>query len=230
MDTQLDLQHALIDVRKAYRLIWLYQRRVVDIIRLITDTLGYRFYHWDTEDSIGRMPGQTTTDPFSEGRWIWATLPLYRMSLLYLPTTLEWNVQKKGEWMLEIFVETDTGAAEREDESEPTPSEFKAADQSETFLRLYAWYCTGDENSDWFSNIWYKLDWPEQDDEVTVEHPAVPVRIVRKSLELSKLADRASVERAIAEFKTMVSNKFQQQVTVPPPQSEPTPTSIRLRG
>ena len=230
MDALLDLKHALVDVRKAYRLIWLYQRRVVDIIRLIADTLGYRFYRWETEDIIGRMPGRTTTDPFSEGSWIWSTLPLYRMSLLYLPTTLDWNVQKKGEWMLEIVVETDSGFSEREDDLERAPSEFKAADQSETFLRLYAWYCTGDGNVGWFSNIWNELDWPEQDDEVTVEHPTVPVRLLRRSLDLSTLPDRASVERAIAEFRTVVSEKFQQLGTPPPPQTDPTPTSIRLRG
>ena len=57
MRTDHDLRQALIDVRKAYRLIWLYQRRVVDITRIITDSFGYKFYIWDTQGLGGRMPG-----------------------------------------------------------------------------------------------------------------------------------------------------------------------------
>jgi hypothetical protein len=227
MDAHLDLTQALTEVRKAYRLIWLYQRRVVDIIGVITD--GYKFYRWETNDLIGRMPGQVSKDPFGDGEWIWATLPLYWMSLLYLPANLQWNVQKAGEWMLEITVETDSGFRYREDDSEPPPSEFMAADQSATFLRLYAWYCTQDGNLDWFSGIWQKLEWPQRDDEVAVEDSDVPIiRIVRRSFDLSRLPDRASVERAFAEFRELITKTFP-QLTAPAPPSEP-PTSIRLRG
>lgn len=229
MDIQTDLVGALTDVRKAYRLIWLYQRRVVDIIRLISDRLGYRFFRWETQDHIGRMPGQVTKNPFGQGEWIWATLPLYRMSLFYLPTALDWNVQKSGQWMLEVVLETDTGAKyTEEDDSEPSPVEFAPADKSETLLRLYAWYCTKDGNLDWFHEIWHELDYPEQDDDPTTENASIPIRIIRRSLDLSKLPDRPSVERALAEFQEVVAQKLSS--ADPDKLSERVTTSIRLRG
>jgi len=229
MDANLDLTQALADVRKAYRLIWLYQRGVVDIITRIAETFEYDFYNWNTS-SIGQMPGKSTADPFSKDRpWIWKTLPLYRMSLLYLPKSLLKNVQKTGEWMLEIRVEADTGFEEKDD-SEPLPSDFKAVDQTETVLRLYAWYCTKDGKLDWFSDIWNGLDWPEEDDEVTVEDSDVPIRAVRKSFDLSKLPDRASVEQAARDFRKLVSVKLQQSSPSPPPDAGPGPSPIRLRG
>lgn len=225
-----DLRQALIDVRKAYRLIWLYQRRAVDIIKLINKAFGHKFYVWETEDSIGKMPGQKTTDPFGDNKWIWSTLPLYRMSLLYLPPSLEPNRQIMGEWMCEIFVETDTGFSENEDETEPAPANFTPADESNTFLRLYAWYCTQDGTLNWFDGIWNEMDGPEQDDEVTAEHPNVPIKILRKSFELSKLNDEPSVERAIGEFKSALSQHFEVIFSGSPPSNDPEPSSIRLRG
>jgi len=168
------------------------------------------------------MPGQVTKNPFGDWEWIWATLPLYRMSLCYFPASLDWNVQKVGEWMLEIFVETDTGVKHRDDDSEPSPTEFTPASQSETFLRLYAWYCTQDGSLDWYRDIWQELDWPEQDGEVA--HSNLPIKIVRKSFDISKLPDRASVERALTEFRGLISEKFQLSASPPPT------TSIRLRG
>ena len=208
MDTQIDLTSALTDVRKAYRLIWFYQRRVVDMITFICETLGYRFWRWETEDHIGRMPGQVSKNPFGEGEWIWATLPLYRMSLFYFPRTLDWNVQKSDQWMLEVVVETDTGAKFAEDDLEPSPVDFAPVDKSETILRLYAWYCTKDGNLDWFRGIWHELDYPGQDDEPTTENMKVPIRIIRKSLNLSNLGDRGSVERVLTEFRKTIELKL----------------------
>jgi hypothetical protein len=229
VDAYSDLNHALVDVRKAYRLIWLYQRRVIDIVRLITDALGYEFYAWDTTD-IGRMSGSRTTDPFGGDRWIWSTLPLYRMSLLYLPPNLPANIQRSGEWMLEIFIESDTGAKAREDESEPPPTEFAPVEKSETVLKLYAWHCSADGSRDWFSEIWKQLEWPDEDCKVTDEDPAIPVRVLRRSFELSKLPDRASVDRAIEEFKALVSEKFGASAKSAVNPSDSSLTSFRVRG
>jgi hypothetical protein len=229
VDAYSDLSHALVDVRKAYRLIWLYQRRVADIVGLITDALGYKFYSWDT-GAIGRMSRSRTKDPFGSDQWIWSTLPCYRMSLLYLPPNLASNIQRAGEWMLEIFVESDTGAKAREDDSEPPPTEFASVEESATVLRLYAWHCSADGSLDWFSEIWEQLEWPEEDCTISDEDPAAPVRILRRSFELSKLPDRASVERAIEEFKALMLEKFGETATSTVDDSDSSFVSIRVRG
>jgi len=47
MSDELDLGIALADVRKAYRLLWCYQKRVFDILRLIVSEFDdRRFYYW----------------------------------------------------------------------------------------------------------------------------------------------------------------------------------------
>jgi hypothetical protein len=152
------------------------------------------------------------------------------MSLLYLPPNLASNIQRVGDWMLEIFVESDTGAKAREDESEPPPTEFDSVEKSETVLRLYAWHCSADGSLDWFSDIWNELEWPEEDCRVSGEDPAAPVRILRRSFELSKLPDRASVDHAIEEFKALVSEKFGGPTTSAAKESDTSSISIRVRG
>ena len=132
--------------------------------------------------------------------------------------------------MLEIFVEADTGVPEAEVDDEPALTEFKAVDQSETVLRLYAWYCTQDGDLNWFSKIWDKLAWPKHDNEFTQEQARVPVRIIRKSFELSKLSDRASVELAVEEFRMMLSNKVEQEIASPATLNDPALSVISVRG
>jgi hypothetical protein len=135
-----------------------------------------------------------------------------------------------NEWMLEIFVDTDTGAKGREDDSEPPPTEFNPADKSQTFLRLHAYICTADGSLGWFSEIWEELDWPEQDGEVTGENANVPIRIVRKSLALSELPDRGSVERAFAGFRELVAEKISELKLLPMPVQPLPPSSSRMHG
>ena len=54
-----DLRQALSDVRKSYRLIWLYQNRVIDIVRLIRDHFDLEFYQWCSNS------GSRRADPVS---------------------------------------------------------------------------------------------------------------------------------------------------------------------
>jgi hypothetical protein len=80
-------------------------------------------------------------------------------------------------------------------------------------------------NLDWF-DIWDNTVWPEHDDEFTFEQPEVPVRIMRKSFELSKLPNQASVESAVKEFKRVLSDSLERLTTVPSPHNDRPPTSI----
>lgn len=61
-----EMEAALCDVRKAYRLIHLYQRRVLDLCREITGGFEseLNFYHW--APSQFEMPPRRRTDPVSE--------------------------------------------------------------------------------------------------------------------------------------------------------------------
>jgi len=46
MTTKDEIQAALVDVRRAYRLLYLYQRRVIDLAKQTADSFDKRFYLW----------------------------------------------------------------------------------------------------------------------------------------------------------------------------------------
>jgi hypothetical protein len=194
------LKHALLDVRKAFRLLWLYQRRVTDIVHLITDQFDHHeFYCWDTMSD--RPPGRMTTDPTDN--WIWAMLPFYQLCLLYLPSDAVVGQPKKGEWLLEISIQSDDGFPAGEDEAEPDPTQFATPETCNSFLYLRAWYCKKAVKLNWYSQIWEQIDWPEDGHEF-VEHNEPPVAIVTKEINFLDLPDKAAVDATVAEFKAAI--------------------------
>jgi hypothetical protein len=62
--------------------------------------------------------------------------------------------------------------------------------------------------------------------EFTLEKPEAPVRIMRKSFELSKLPDETSVESAVQEFKRVLTNSIERLTTEPSPHNDRAPTNI----
>ena len=131
-NVQDELQKALLDVRKAFRLLWLYQRRVLDIIHLITDKFNHEFYCWAPMG--GKPPGRMTTDPTDN--WAWSMLPFYQLCLLYPPSDAILGQPKKGEWLLEIGIQSDDGFPIGEEETEPDPTQFPSVETCSSILSL----------------------------------------------------------------------------------------------
>jgi hypothetical protein len=201
MADEQELGAALSDVRKAYRLLWCYQKRIFDIIRLIVDEFDdMSFYYWQTLHS-GR-PCNSGTDPLK--RWTWDMLPMMKASYLYLPSDVDRNSTKPGQWMLEILVESDSGFDCPEDGTEPDPANFKEAAESTSSISIYAWYCTGVANVNWFNGVWKQISWPEIDGE-PFENADPPFLIVKKTLNITSLFDKGAVQAAASEFKEMAS-------------------------
>jgi hypothetical protein len=189
-----DLGQALNYVRKAYRLIWLYQTRIKDIIRIISDNFDHVFYAWDTD--FGR-PGTLGTDPIN--RPMWSMLPFYRIHLLHLPPGADTNHPKSGEWMFAISVEADDGFVQN-NQSDPVPTEFNAPEESKSWLSMCAFLCTTDTHLNWYYDIWKKTDWLDEED-LVVDHKTAPVKLIAKWFDLSVLRGKTAVENAVGEFK-----------------------------
>jgi len=78
-----EIDNALQDVRKAYRLLYLYQRRTMNIVQRITKEFDCQYYGW-VPYKFYRPPKFGTKDIFN--RWAWDMLPMYDVSFLFLKT------------------------------------------------------------------------------------------------------------------------------------------------
>lgn len=199
---------ALTDVRRAYRILWMYQRRVLDLVSQIAEKFDLTFYAWAPQE-YERL-GRFTTDPTK--KWAWDMLPLYNTSFLYLQEAADRNRTRTGDWMLEIAVISDEGYNPKALENgEVNASQFPPAEQTRSILGLYAWRSTKTLDRNWFNSIWdswdsEKMGWPEDGD--LVENAERNIMIVGKTFDLSDLSDKTAVETAVAGFKLLLGNKL----------------------
>ncbi len=191
-----DLDLALTDVRRAYRLTWSYQRRIFDMIQLIAAKFPqHQFHTWEALDR--EPPVKRGTNPLR--KWAWDLLPMYRISFFFLPLGADESRPKLGEWMLEVKIITDTGWDAYSDRGEPDAARFEDVTTSASLLTLYAWHCTADSHIK-YMDLWRKHEWPEED-KMPTQHPDVNFQVVQQTFNLSFLPDEASVEEAVRDFK-----------------------------
>ena len=195
------LSEALTDVRKAYRLVWSYQRRLLDLAKIVLGAFPeHEFYAW--RPRVGDPPPQLTGNPMQ--RWAWDFLPLAEVCFLFLPGGADRNAPKAGEWMVELRVRVDSGHEGYEEEGEVDPARFKRAEDSASTLWLYMWLCDEGVSKNWYNWVWQRGPWPVVDG-TSVPHPDGPFRIVGRQVDLATLPDRASLEAMVADFRTMAT-------------------------
>lgn len=187
-----DLDGALAEVRKAYRLVAAYQRRVLDVVDLMASSLGdLKFYQWYAE--LGR-PGNGGTPPRGE----WSMLPMADMSLLYLPQGANPNTPKAGDWMLECRIRSDTGVSA----STSSSLTLDSAAAARTTLNLYAWNCVRSNKRNWYHGLWSQQEWPEIGGLVTLDSD---FQVVSRAFDLAELRDRTSINAAADAFSVVRS-------------------------
>lgn len=77
------LKDALVDVRKAYRLLYQYHRRMFDMARMVDDALAdYRFETFDPSDGMLEARWR----PSHKGTDYWKTLPFYSTRFVWTKT------------------------------------------------------------------------------------------------------------------------------------------------
>lgn len=196
-----ELAVAFADVRKAYRLLWCYQRRIYDMVELVAAEFpAMRFYYWQTQ--AADRPPTSGASPLQRSPW--GMLPLVRASFLYLPEDADNNVTCEGQWMLEIHLDSDTGYPNdfKQGAPDPDPSTFPSVELSATTLVIYAWYCTKTTKQNWFNEVYSRLNWPEADG-VLAESTKPAFRVVGKTFDLTTLATAEDITTAVASFRAM---------------------------
>lgn len=200
---QAELDHAMTDVRRAYRLIWSYQRRAMHLVQLMGDQFSeMSFFLW----SNNRCENPPRADVNPMRGWAWDMLPLYGASFLYLPHGADRTNPRKGDWMLDICILADTGFQYDVDDNEPDQSSFVEPLLARSELCLIAWQCTADISTSWRS-IWKNNDWPDGN-EVPLEHPDASIRVMKKTFDLAKIPDEHAVKKSAFEFKEAVAKHF----------------------
>lgn len=127
--TQAELEEAFVDVRKAYRLLYHYQRRVLDLVKFIGDNLGYDYNGgWSYFSHPAPRNGKGKLDFWS---WDWLNMYFYEFHFGFKNV----NGTNVG---FSIFLQSDTGFFDVEMNGKTNIEDFAEVDQSKTRLIFIA--------------------------------------------------------------------------------------------
>ncbi|WP_437580652.1 hypothetical protein [Sorangium sp. So ce887] len=129
-EMNLDLAGALAEVRRAYRLLHAYHRRLCDLLQLTDEFLaerGFEFEQWEPLN-VARIP-RSAKPFFRPERWAWDLTPAYQVECSWLGSSngIHCNVY--------IHAIADTGYDDSCD-GEPEPTRFRAAEITASELRV----------------------------------------------------------------------------------------------
>lgn len=201
---QKEIESALVDVRKAYRLIYLYMKSTRDTIERIVEKFDCNFIWW-TPINFDSPPNRGT-NPFTGNRWTWDMLPVFNTYFLYLANHSDRGSQKAGDWLLEICLESDDGFDD-ETEDEPDPTNFVSPDQCSSAINLSVYYCKKSSKRDWVNSIWDNF--PEETDEDGNHYgDDGVVQLVGQRFQLSTLYKEDLIDNCVINFKEYVLKKI----------------------
>jgi hypothetical protein len=193
------LDAAFLDVRKAYRLTYLYQRRALDLCEEIKKALSANldFYYWTP--SSGVFQKRFDRSPCMQDAW--AFLPLYDFCVLYKPHGVHYEELKAGDWMLVVRISADSGNPDPH-ERDLDPRNFrKDAASSASTARLYVYYCSQALTANWYDNVFSDNQWPRDDGEGSFD---AGIRTFGHKFPLSKMSNAEDVSECVKQFSERV--------------------------
>jgi len=190
------LSDVLLDVRKAYRLIFLYQRRVLDLCDEIKEAFPKNLlpYFW-TASHIGVSPAR---GPLFRVPNAWAFLPLYDFCAFYLPEGVHNEELKPGDWMLTVRVSADSGCPDPFP-GEPDPTQFTDLASCESSVRLYVYYSSQKLKANWYYGVFDNNKWPRDDGLGNLDRG---IRTFGMKFPLSRMSTAEGVLECVQEFST----------------------------
>lgn len=198
---QIDIRQTLLEARKAYRFLYEYQKRILDLVNFIGDKFGFSYQ--------GGYPKFSVVTPrYGKGdwtSWAWDWLNMYYY---------EFNFEGKEETnnnkiYFSIFVLNDTGffkAKEKNEKNEKADKEytntFEDVESSESKLIFVV------GKKDWsekeLKGFWQELDFILEEVE---EKDFKQEKVFCKSYSLEDFADEKSALVCIENFKTFSNEK-----------------------
>ncbi|WP_341214110.1 hypothetical protein [uncultured Limimaricola sp.] len=162
MKTERDWDEAIRDVRGAYRLVALYQRRILDLLRLTSDAFDkHQFAYWKAAHTHPVPRGDK--DIISPGYWAWDYIPLCDFSILLVPERTDATSIQPGETMVEINVSIDSEFEGPEYEGrnkiEPNPMKWDALEEATAGIQMIFWTYQGSKPlKETWKQAWFKIE------------------------------------------------------------------------
>jgi hypothetical protein len=187
VSNQIDLRAALADVRRAYRLVYAYQRRVFDLFGAVAEPLesnGFEFDRW--EPTLFAMPGRHFYKP---DRWAWDFLPGYNL-------WAAWNRARAGDHRRVVLaLDSDTGFDRKR--GEPDPADFIPAEKSQSELVVSLVRSEATVSWERLNAAFATLPSSDEGADQELELGGTLCRVRRFRLDLSELIDEATVDRRL---------------------------------
>ncbi len=189
-----NLINSLNETRKAYRLIYAYQRRIVDLTKYISESMKYSPYWWDNEYFNVR----SNTHPVNRSAFDF--VPFYVGTyMLFLKEGQSANKVKVGEGILDIQIDIDD--CFKESKHEPNTLEFEDSENCSAIFYMGAIISQVEEEKNWLQDVYYQLEYPEDKmDEFVIKVDDKYTCLVY-SCKLEMLYTKDSVDELIKNFK-----------------------------
>lgn len=156
-----ELAGALCDVRKAYRLLHGYHRRVLDVASLIAGC--FDSVSWLATE-FGCSPMTRRRNPFDQGYWMWDATPMVLTHFLFTDHRggRGWETHHRpGDYLLDVTAVADSEFHDYEYSGEPDPAGFtKSPEQaSSKFILTLVTPCGEQKDKNWLT-VWNNNDYP----------------------------------------------------------------------
>lgn len=201
------LNDALLDVRKAYRLLADYQQRMIELLAFMRTELGATQYHHYYRHSVPRDFNGLEGSHDAGSRF----LPFLDMSVLWLRNNGQEDaihIHQRGDLLIDVVVGSDTGNSP---EWGCEPDSVESVEESSSSLAVYFFVCDKPARGplNWYYRVWSAMDYPEEFGEVAAsKNLPGDYRVYGEELRLIDLADEKSVRAAISALRQTVSAKL----------------------
>lgn len=194
------LNAALLDVRRAYRLIEDFQHRLLSALEFMRQELGLEFYYHHGRNRVPRSPDGIGGQKNAGRRY----LPLNDMSLFWHKHSGQDDAHsypQYGDFIIDVWLRADSGNG-YSGYPATTPED------SDSVLYLHVITCkthtAGHQN--WYS-LWNNFPYPDTTDVCELEHyPGFFV--CRAEINMRELKDKETLSRCLADFRKQISVKM----------------------
>ena len=201
MTEQMSLTQKMVEVRKAYRLLHGYHKRLIDIGKLISEQFSSARYY---QQELSSTPYTTRRNPFEKDYWAWDATPLISVSYLFTSGSNAKNadsVHKPGDYLLELSFVADSEYDDWESRArEADPSKFKSAEDARSTLSMLLIRCEQESRGLTWNKVWNLDDYPGKD-RWSGQWGSPSYRGFYQTNPFDDLVDREGVIRTAAAFK-----------------------------
>ena len=203
-----ELQLALLDVRKAQRLLVAFHQRVLPVIQKIGEDLDCNFDYWYPVHHD--LSPRGTSNPFN--RWYWDYSSLADAIFFFLPEDTEnRNSAVKGSWALTIRLQTDTGISSSFSQKSRNWDALELSsspEENQTNLIISAFRSTQDIFENW---AWWNMFKNEKHHiaEGLKQGSYKECEILTRIIPVEKLIEDQSVDALVDDFKNeLIKHNF----------------------